>query len=66
MFKLEQAIANWRRQQAGGGTCSPEVLDELESHLDEEIRRLVAEGISEAGLRFRFQSERVWVPSRQL
>jgi len=48
MFKLDQAMANWRRQQAEGGACSPEVLDELEGHLNEEIRRLVAEGISEA------------------
>jgi hypothetical protein len=48
MFKLEHAIANWRQQQAEGGTCPPEVLDELESHLNEEIRRLLAEGITEA------------------
>ena len=48
MFDVEQAIASWRRQQAEGGTCSPEILDELESHLNEEIRRLVAEGITEA------------------
>ena len=48
MFDVEQAIASWRRQQAEGGTCSPEILDELESHLNEEIRRLVVEGITEA------------------
>ena len=48
MFNLEQAIANWRQHLAEGAACSPEVLDELESHLHEEIRKLVSQGASEA------------------
>jgi hypothetical protein len=48
MFNQEQAIANWRRRLAEGGVRSPTVLDELESHLREEIRKLVSTGTPEA------------------
>lgn len=37
MFDLDGAIANWREQLAAGGIRSPEVLDELESHLREDV-----------------------------
>jgi hypothetical protein len=48
MFNQEQAIANWRGRLAEGGVRSPAVLDELESHLREEMRRLVSAGTPEA------------------
>src|SRR6185295_18020456 len=41
MFDLDSAIAAWREQLVRGGIGSPEVLDELESHLREEIDRQV-------------------------
>ena len=36
MFNLEQAIANWRRSLVNAG-LGPEVIDELECHLRDEI-----------------------------
>jgi hypothetical protein len=39
MFKLDQAIANWRRQMVAAGVKSPASLDELESHLREDVER---------------------------
>ncbi len=47
MFDLDQAIANWRRQLAGGGIRPPDVLDELESHLREDVEQQVRSGLSE-------------------
>ena len=47
MFKLEQAIADWRRQMAAGGIESRELLDELESHLRDEIERQISSGANE-------------------
>lgn len=37
MRNLEQAIADWRKRMAASGVQSPEALDELESHLRDEI-----------------------------
>lgn len=48
MFNLEQSITEWRRQMIVGGIKSSVILDELESHLREEIERQVASGRSEA------------------
>jgi hypothetical protein len=48
MFNLERAISKWRRQLAVGGIDSHEALDELESHLREEIREQMAAGMSGA------------------
>jgi hypothetical protein len=48
-FKLEQEIEDWRRQMAAGGLGSPQVLDELESHLRGEIRMLISTGTRERG-----------------
>ena len=45
MFDLEQAITEWRRQMAAGGIKAADVLDELESHLREDIRRLIGSGL---------------------
>jgi ABC-type transport system involved in cytochrome c biogenesis permease subunit len=44
MPELEQLIAQWRRGLLETTGCSAEVLDELESHLRDEIQQLVATG----------------------
>jgi hypothetical protein len=44
MFDLEQAIAKWRRRMVAARAESPDVLDELESHLREEIDRRISSG----------------------
>ena len=48
MFDLEKAIVDWRSQLASGGIHSTDVLDELESHLREEVRAMTAGGKPEA------------------
>jgi hypothetical protein len=45
MFDLEQAISDWRRQVAAGGIQAPEVLDELESHLRDDVEQQVRSGL---------------------
>lgn len=47
MFDLEKSIADWRRRMLTAGIQSP-ALEELESHLREEIGHLIASGKSEA------------------
>jgi hypothetical protein len=44
MFNLDQAIADWRRQMSAAGIKSPDVLDELESHLREDVERRIGAG----------------------
>lgn len=44
MFNLEQSIAEWRRQMHADGLKSRGVLDELESHVREEVERRVQAG----------------------
>jgi hypothetical protein len=44
MFNLEQAIAEWRQQMLSAGIQSPVPLEELESHLREEIERQIKVG----------------------
>jgi len=39
MFNLEQSIADWRRQMLAAGIKAPVPLEELETHLREEIER---------------------------
>ena len=46
MFSLEHAISEWRRQLAAGRIDSPEVLDELESHLREAVQEQMRSGLS--------------------
>jgi hypothetical protein len=46
MFNLDQSITEWRQQMVAGGIKSPRVLDELESHLREEMERKVRSGSS--------------------
>src|SRR6476661_8231305 len=46
MPDLETRIAQWRRQMIAGGITNPEVLDELESHLREDIERHARSGLN--------------------
>jgi hypothetical protein len=47
MFNLEQSISEWRRQMLSAGVKNSEILDELESHLREDLERRVQSGESE-------------------
>jgi len=47
MFNLNQAIAEWRQRIVMAGISTPEVLDELESHLREEVEQQIRLGSSE-------------------
>jgi Fe2+ transport system protein B len=47
MFDLEQSIADWRRQMLAAGIRTPVPLEELESHLRDEIERQTESGLSE-------------------
>ena len=44
MPDIEPRIADWRRALAETAGCTDEVLDELESHLRDEVQRLVQTG----------------------
>jgi hypothetical protein len=44
MFNLDQAMTEWRRQMTAGGVANPAVLDELESHLREDVERQTRSG----------------------
>lgn len=46
MFNLDNAILKWRRQMAAKGVKAPEVLDELESHLRDDIKGRTDSGLS--------------------
>jgi hypothetical protein len=48
MFDLEPSITEWRRQMLAAGLKTGRRLDELESHLREEISALKSAGASEA------------------
>ncbi len=45
MFDLERAISEWRRQLIAGQVKSPEILDELESHLRDDIEQRMRSGL---------------------
>ncbi len=47
MFDLEQSITEWRRQMLAAGINSPDLLDELESHLREDVAGQVRSGLCE-------------------
>ena len=47
MFDLEQSIAQWRQQMLAAGIKAPVPLEELESHLREEIERQIQSGASD-------------------
>jgi hypothetical protein len=46
MFNLEQAISDWRQQMAAGGIKMPEALDELESHLRDDVDQQLRSGLN--------------------
>jgi len=46
MFDLEKAIGNWRQQLAAGGVKNGEILNELESHLRDEIEQQTRAGMT--------------------
>ena len=46
MFNLESQITEWRSQMLAAGIESPVPLDELESHLRDDIARQLQKGIS--------------------
>src|SRR5881394_201443 len=46
MPSLDQNIARWRRQMSAGGIKDPRVLDELESHLREDVERRERLGVA--------------------
>jgi hypothetical protein len=48
MFSLESAIAEWRCQMLAAGINAPVPLDELESHLRDDIEQRVGAGDQEA------------------
>jgi hypothetical protein len=48
MFDLEQAILQWRRQMLAAGLKTPVPLEELESHLRDEIEQQSKAGRSQA------------------
>ncbi len=48
MFNLEKSIADWRKQMLAAGIQSSVPLEELESHLREEIERQMASGFTDA------------------
>ena len=45
MFDLEQSILEWRKEMLAAGLKAPVLLDELESHLREEVEANVSAGI---------------------
>jgi len=45
MFNLETAVAEWRQELLAAGIKAPEPLEELESHLREEIEGQLASGL---------------------
>lgn len=48
MFNLDQSILEWRRQMLAADINSPVPLDELETHLRDEIEQQAKSGVSEA------------------
>jgi len=48
MFNLEQSISAWRKEMLAGGVQSPVPLDELESHLRDDIARQMQSGLDPA------------------
>jgi hypothetical protein len=45
MPNLDKRIAEWRRRMKAGGIKSPAVLDELESHLRDEVEQQMRSGL---------------------
>jgi hypothetical protein len=62
MFDLNREISAWKSSFAGQQTCSQDELDELESHLREEIETLVNHGVAVPNA-FVQAVDRIGVPS---
>ena len=62
MFDLEKAIAEWRREMLATGIKTPAPLEELESHLREEIERQVKSGLDELSA-FHLAVQKIGAPS---
>src|SRR5262245_19968787 len=45
MFNLEEAIVEWKRQMVAAGVAASDVLDELESHLRDDVEEQVRSGM---------------------
>ena len=45
MFDLDQAFSSWRRQMFADGIKSPNILDELESHLRDDVEQRMRSGL---------------------
>lgn len=61
MFDLNLAIIEWRRAMVAAGIASPEVLDELESHLRDDVEEQVRSG-AEVGRAFTSAIHRLGTP----
>ena len=46
MFDLEESISEWRRQMLSAGISTPVPLQELESHLREDVERKIRAGLA--------------------
>lgn len=46
MFNLDQAIREWRKKMVATGIKAPALLDELESHLRDELEQQMRSGVS--------------------
>ncbi len=62
MFNLEQAIAEWRRQMIAAGIQAPIPLDELESHLRDDIEEQMKTG-ADAARAFALAVQRMGQPA---
>jgi hypothetical protein len=62
MFDLDHAIRDWRRQMGEAGFENPAVLDELESHLRDEVERQVQSG-TDSGQAFESAIQRIGQPA---
>ena len=47
MFDLEQSITEWRQQMLAAGIKTPVPLEELESHLRDDIEQQVRSGVTD-------------------
>ena len=46
MFYLEHAITEWRKQMLGAGIKTPVPLEELESHLSDDVEEQIQSGLN--------------------
>ncbi|HEX3720808.1 MAG TPA: hypothetical protein VH595_22890 [Verrucomicrobiae bacterium] len=46
MFDLEKAVTEWRRHMIAGGLTNSDTLDELESHLRDDVNRRIRAGVA--------------------